>query len=373
MKLLRKKNSSPTRQRVDLLSRAYPRLFPRAELHRLLKAQLGGIDALDEWISRDGIRVRALAPKMIYHVCAGNLAVSAWTSIALGLLLGARNVVKLPSEREDSFARREILQFIRGLPATLRKLVTTESQLSPTWLAEADAVIGFGSDATMESLRGQIRWNQKFMAHGHALSLLWLPEPNRLTSRQAQACAVDVLTYDQLGCLSPQAIYVLPPTDWKRLGQQLAHALENEWQRIAPKPRRSLSVAARINEARDLAFALGHRVWLPPKKHLGWTVIHDPDSLFQPSPLHGVIFLRTLTERTAHAALAPVAARISTVGCVGKTTPEKISRWEELFLSLGVSRFCAAGRMQFPPLTWHHDGRPVLADLVTWVDAGSSP
>jgi hypothetical protein len=25
--------------------------------------------------------------------------------------------------------------------------------------------------------------------------------------------------------------------------------------------------------------------------------------------------------------------------------------------------------MQFPPLTWHHDGRKSLADLVTWIDA----
>jgi hypothetical protein len=45
------------------------------------------------------------------------------------------------------------------------------------------------------------------------------------------------------------------------------------------------------------------------------------------------------------------------------------SRLQNLFLSLGVSRFCPAGRMQYPPLTWHHEGRPVLADLVTWIDA----
>jgi hypothetical protein len=25
--------------------------------------------------------------------------------------------------------------------------------------------------------------------------------------------------------------------------------------------------------------------------------------------------------------------------------------------------------MQFPPLTWHHDGRQTLAELVTWIDA----
>jgi hypothetical protein len=24
--------------------------------------------------------------------------------------------------------------------------------------------------------------------------------------------------------------------------------------------------------------------------------------------------------------------------------------------------------MQFPPLSWHHDGRAVLGELVTWID-----
>jgi hypothetical protein len=353
-----------TRQRLDLLARAYPRLFPRTELLCLLRTQLGQVDALDSWIDRNGLRVRARAPKVIYHICAGNLAVSAWTSLAHGLLLGARNVVKLPSDREDSSARREILDFIRGLPAPLRKLVETHRALDTELLHQAEVVVAFGSDTTMKSLRAMIRWDQKFIAHGHALSLLWLAEPNRLTAHQARACAVDVLTYDQLGCLSPQAIYVPPGTDFDALGRKLAHALEALWQKLVKKPTRPLSVAARIAEARDVARALGHHVWLPPKKHLGWTLIHDPDPTFQPSPLHGVIYLRQVSEPHLATALTPVAGRISTVGVAGKLS----TRLENIFLSLGVSRFCAAGRMQFPPLTWHHDGRSSLADLVTWID-----
>jgi len=354
-----------TRQRLDLLAPAHPRLFPRGKLLRLLRAQLGHADALDRWIERDDIRMRARAPKIIYHICAGNLAVSAWTSLAHGLLLGARNVMKLPGDRDDSSTRREILDFIRGLPAPLRKLVETHRTLDTDLLRRADAVVAFGSDETMAKLRAETRWNQKFIAHGHAVSLLWLADPNRLTPSQARACAVDVLTYDQLGCLSPQAIYVPPGTDFNALGRKLARALETSWQRLDQKPKRSLSVAARIAEARDMAHALGHRVWLPPKNHLGWTLIHDPNPAFQPSPLHGVIYLRQVTETHLPTALASVAGRISTVGMVGQIS----SPVEQAFLNLGVSRFCAAGHMQFPPLTWHHDGRSSLADLVTWIDS----
>jgi hypothetical protein len=358
-----------TRQRLDLLAHAYPRLFSRAELLRLLRAQLGHVDALDGWIQRDGIRVRARAPKIIYHICAGNLAISAWTSLAHGLLLGSRNVVKLPSDRDESTARREILDFIRGLPAPLRKLVETHRALDPDLFRRADAVVAFGSDVTMDHLRALAGWEQKFIAHGHAVSLLWLADPNRLMPRQARTCAIDVLTYDQLGCLSPQAIYVPPGTDFDALGPKLAHALEAHWRQLKKKPARPLSVAARIAEARDMAHALGHRVWLPPKNHLGWTLIHDPNPAFQPSPLHGVIYLRQAAESHLPTALAVVAGRISTVGIVGRMSTGRLSAsLENIFLSLGVSRFCAAGLMQFPPLTWHHDGRSSLGDLVTWMD-----
>ena len=34
----------------------------------------------------------------------------------------------------------------------------------------------------------------------------------------------------------------------------------------------------------------------------------------------------------------------------------------------GATRICAIGQMQNPPLTWRHDGRPSLGDLVTWTD-----
>ncbi len=354
-----------TRQRLDLLARAYPRLFPRAGLTRLLRDQLGDVDALEGWINRGHVRVWARAPKLIYHIGAGNLAISAMTSLVQGLLLGAHNVVKLPGDREDGTTRKEILDFIKGLPAPLRKLVETQRVLDPKLMCEADVVIAFGSDATMEKIRSQTRWEQKFIGHGHALSLLWLAQPNQLSPRQARACAIDILTYDQLGCLSPQAIYVPAGTDVALLGEKLTHALEKHWSGLHPKPPRPLPTAARIAEARDMAYALGHHVWLPPKRHLGWTLIHDPSPTFRPSALHGVIYLRQVSSTRLHAALAPIEGRISTVGLAGALS----APMEQVFLDLGVTRFCPAGRMQFPPLTWHHDGGHGLAEMVTWIDA----
>jgi hypothetical protein len=359
-----------TQRRIDLLARAYPHLFPRAELLNLVRKQLGHVDALDRWIERDGVHSRARAPRMIHHICAGNLAISAITSIAHGLILGSRNTVKLPGPREDDATRREIAAFVRGLPKALRALVELQIGRDDAALRAAEVVVAFGSDATMAAVRAQMRGGQRFSAHGHAVSLLWLDEPATLTARQARACAIDVLTYDQLGCLSPQAIYFSPGGDVEALGGKLARALETEWRRMPVKPARPLGARARIAEARDVARALGHRLWLPPSDHLGWTVIHDLDPAFAPSPLHGVIYLRAARPQKLAVHLAPVRGKISTVGFAGG---EAGPRARAAFLALGVSRFCPAGRMQFPPLAWHHDGRPVLADLVTWIDDETAP
>ena len=48
-------------------------------------------------------------------------------------------------------------------------------------------------------------------------------------------------------------------------------------------------------------------------------------------------------------------------GILAGEVAAQLARW-------GVSRVCSLGRMQLPPLTWRHDGRPALGDLVTWTD-----
>jgi len=61
-----------------------------------------------------------------------------------------------------------------------------------------------------------------------------------------------------------------------------------------------------------------------------------------------------------------VRAKVSTVGLAApedkaQAMATELARW-------GVKRICPLGQMQNPPLTWRHDGRPILADLVTWTD-----
>jgi hypothetical protein len=74
--------------------------------------------------------------------------------------------------------------------------------------------------------------------------------------------------------------------------------------------------------------------------------------------------VRDLAEALQYA--ETVRGQVSTVGL---GVPEH--KLEELAMQLahwGATRVCLLGRMQNPPLTWRHDGRPALGDLVTWTD-----
>ena len=98
-----------------------------------------------------------------------------------------------------------------------------------------------------------------------------------------------------------------------------------------------------------------------------WTVVYEQDAQFQLSCLNRFVFVKPVRDLAdaLHSA-ASVKGKVSTVGLAAPR-----ARAEDLALQLarwGATRICPIGRMQNPPLTWRHDGRPPLADLLTWTD-----
>ncbi len=107
-------------------------------------------------------------------------------------------------------------------------------------------------------------------------------------------------------------------------------------------------------------------IWMSDDgKSTDWTVIHDAaNPEFTVSPLDRVVFVKPLPADLG-GALAKVSAHLSAVGYW--PPGEEHARWVAEHVR-GVSRICPLGQMQFPPVTWHQDGGPVLASLVRWVD-----
>jgi len=325
-----------------------------------LRAELGSSAALDSWFDHGRAKTKAIAPQAILHVVSGNTPHAALQSLIGGLLLGSRNLVKLPRG-----GIIEVDEFVSGLPDALRAKIETSEELPPDWLTQAGAVIVYGSDETIAHFRTLISPSQVFIGHGHKASLGIVWDDPAFVS--CDGAARDASLFDQQGCLSPQVFYVreVQPGFAREYAEKLASAMD-AFNRT--HPRGSLAVeekaaianlraAYRFRAAGDLRVAL----W-EGGGNLDWTVVYEEDSWFPASPLNRVIFVKPLPEEFV-TAIGPASEHIGAVGLF-PCTEELADR----FAALRPSRFCAIGGMQEPLWTWHNGGVPRLASLVKWVD-----
>src|SRR5207302_83521 len=93
-----------------------------------------------------------------------------------------------------------------------------------------------------------------------------------------------------------------------------------------------------------------------------WTVVFESDPRFQISCGHRFIYVKSAANlNEALAGADSIREKISTVGLAG--TEARAPELARAFARWGATRICPLGQMQNPPLTWRHDGRPVLGDL----------
>ena len=96
-------------------------------------------------------------------------------------------------------------------------------------------------------------------------------------------------------------------------------------------------------------------------------MVYESDPRFQTSCLYRFIYVKGVTDlKEVLQSADPVRDKTSTVGVAApedkiQAVSLELGRW-------GATRVCRLGSMQTPPLTWRHDGRPALGDLVRWVD-----
>lgn len=325
-----------------------------------LRAELGDAESLDRWVDHGRAKAKAISPGVILHVVSGNTPHAALQSLIGGLLLGSRNLLKLPRG-----GLVEMDEFILRLPEAMRSNVETATDLPDAWLGSAEAVIVYGADETVAALRARVAAGKIFIGHGHKSSLGIVWDDPEFSS--CAGAARDASIFDQQGCLSPQVFYVRESRAGlaRSYAGHLASAMD-QFNRTHPRGPltveekaeiANLRAAYRFRAAGDLRVAL----W-EGGGNMDWTVIYEEDAWFAASPLHRVIFVKPLPDDLA-AAVGPASDHIGAVG-LWPCTEELADR----FADLRPSRFCPIGRMQDPPWTWHNGGIPCLASLVKWVD-----
>lgn len=325
-----------------------------------VRAELGHETALDSWGPHGHARTKALVPHTILHVVSGNTPHAALQSLIGGLLLGSRNYVKVPRG-----GLIEVDEFISRLSPDLRAQVEISDELPEAWLAAAEAIVVYGSDETIATLRNRVPAGKIFIGHGHkaSLGIVW-DDPDFASCTGA---ARDASLFDQQGCLSPQVFYVREnrPGFARDYAEHLASAMD-QFNRTHPRGAlpveeragiANLRAAYRFRSAGDLRVAL----W-EGGGNLDWTVIYEEDAWFTASPFNRVVFVKPLPDDLA-TSMGPAVDHVGAVG-LWPCTEELADR----FAALRASRFCPIGSMQDPPWTWHNGGVARLASLVKWVD-----
>jgi hypothetical protein len=353
-------------------------------LHALLVQELGDARRLEQMAAlgdehKLGRSALARGPEFLVHITAGNLPSPTFMSLALGLLVRSAQFVKCASGA--AFLPRLFAHSLYDAEPKLGACLEIAAwrggnvDLENVLFAEADCVTATGSDETLAAIRQRLPLRVRFLGYGHRVSFAYVTH-EALHSRGAQKVAAqaasDVTAWDQLGCLSPHVIYVETGGDVmpRKFAELLAGELE---QREASQPRGGLpaeaavAIASRraVYEVRA-AHALHTHVWQSADS-TAWTVVYEEDARFQVSCLHRFIYVKPVRDLTDALQNADaVRGQVSTVGVAASA--ERAQKIARELAGWGATRVCPLGRMQNPALTWRHDGRPALGDLVTWTD-----
>ena len=363
---------------------AFFRQLTEDNLRALLVQELGHVQRLDGMVATAGEvegRRAALAngPELLVHFAAGNIPSPTLMSLVMGLLTHSAQFLKCA--RGTSLLPRLFAHSLYQVQPKLAACLEIAEwpggsrDLETPLFEEADCVTATGGDEALQDIRRRLPAPVRFLGYGHRLSFGYLSRDalfgTNIAKLLAQA-ASDVIAWNQLGCLSPHVIYVetggaITPEGF---AAQLAQELDL---REGDEPRGPVphEIAATIAARRDFyeiraAHSKETRVWCSPGS-TAWTVIYEADPLFALSCLHRFIYVKAVPDLAATLRAADaVRGKVSTVGLAAPedrapALATQLARW-------GATRVCPLGQMQNPPLTWRHDGRPGLGDLVTWTD-----
>ena len=328
--------------------------FAAIDLVQWIKHELGSAEILDSFQPiRDNLQSKAVPNGPILHILSGNTPHAGLQSLLRGILVGAENCVKLPSS-----GLPVVEKWIDRLPKELKKFVNIIDSVDKV-IANSKTVIAIGSDETMSAVHKQMTPHQRFIPHGHKLSIGLIDQPS---AEAAELVVKDSCAFNQQGCLSLHTIYV------RQNAQDFLPLLAEpmaKYESQHPRGAISLSESGAVTNFRETIryesandpknFAI-----LQSEGNTSWTTIYRNSAILSPSPLNRVVSIQPWPENADQ--LGSEFSYISTLAVEAK--PALIDDVTQL----DIPRICPLGRSQQPSLFWHHDGFAPLGSLVRWRD-----
>ena len=352
-------------------------------LEALLRQEIGHPMRLDDFrAAGEEMAERRVAwargPQLLAHIAPGNIPSATLAQMVMGLLARSAQFVKCASDQ--SFLPRLFAHSIYEAEAKLGACLEVAEwkggaeNLEEALFAESDCIVVTGSDETLKEVRRRAPLSSRLIGYGTKVSFGYISRQalEKQSKATVQEAARSIAAWDQRGCLSPHDIYVEEShagsaeffaTD---LAEELA-TLESTLPRGLLSARDAAAIASRraFYEVRA-AHSLETKMWASSES-TAWTVILENDPRFQASCQNRFIYIKAVPNLDAALQGAePIRDQISTVGLA--CGPDEKTELARRFSRWGALRICPLGEMQNPPLAWRHDGRPVLAELLTWCD-----
>jgi hypothetical protein len=352
------------------------RSFRAAQLHRFVAEDFANPKLLDEFQpAAKGGAIRAFGPELLVQVWAGNVPGLPLWSLVCGLLVKAGSNGKLPSAEHlfaGLFAR--LLAEVHPPLAECLAIVWWkggEEPIADALFAQADTVLAYGSNESLQQIRSRLPVTTRFLPYGHKLGF-GVVGRTALDAQRAPAtarlAAHDVVRYDQQGCYSPHVFYVqrggkVSPHEFAQyLATELAN-LQRRFPRRAAALEDTSAIAAwrQSSELKALAAEGGELIGAAESP---WAVAYaDSPQPLAPTAAHRNIQVVALDQLDDVIPLvAPYRAFLQTASVAAE--PAELFRMAQLLGQAGVTRIAAIGAMTAPEAGWHHDGRFNLLDLV---------
>jgi hypothetical protein len=325
----------------------------------LVERELGGPDALDG---------RGLTAVSGFDTTAVVLGGALPTPTLLSILapLALRSPVLAKTASHDPVTAQRLLRALAdvdpelGACAEVVQFPGADAACADA-LCAADCVVATGSDETIAALAARVLAPRRLVGHGHKLSVAALGPD--LRSDTAERLALDVALWDQLGCLSPLAVYAVGGADPAEALAAALAALETRLPR-GRVPSHADALAAHERAGAELR---GVAVWTGAGG--AWSVVREPAARWRPAPLHRFVRVHTVADAAGLLdALRPLGPHLACVALEG-FGPESTAL-AAACAGLGASRVCAPGAMQAPPLDWPRGGQGVLAPLARFAALG---
>lgn len=358
----------PRRRAIKSLKRRA--LYAPGQSQRLIEGLFGPLSAegLRRLLPRDRTALSAV-PEWCLQVHASTSPQPAIEAVALSLLVGC-GVVLRPSRSDPGLLMEYVASLRREDPILGRCIMSgtdARSALAPM-LRRAPLVIAYGSDETLEALRRKVGVGTRWAGHGHRISLsVVTARALRNSLRITKGTALDVWMDRQQGCLSPRVIYVEGGGEAAEIfTERLADELETLTQEDPMTPSAERDAVSRLRSLYRLRAALGERiVWRERIGRGRYAVMYDEKLGREPDgfvPL--CVCVKAYKDRQQLVRkLGRLRGSIQGIA-LGAASNEALS-WKCELRKLEPALITVPGRLQFPPLNWHHDNKPRLSDWLS--------